>query len=71
MLKTQNQFMKKRQRLLKNNWKHGIIGIENPEKPITEVYKQIKTQRETKESLKKRRAKHRFNNLVRYFYFIY
>mmetsp|Transcript_23617 Transcript_23617/g.20984 ORF Transcript_23617/g.20984 Transcript_23617/m.20984 type:complete len:140 (-) Transcript_23617:44-463(-) len=64
-LKSQNQFLKKRQRLLKNNWKHGIIGVENPEKPLSDVYKEIRNDREAKFSVKVKRAKHRFNNLIR------
>ncbi|CAI2373706.1 unnamed protein product [Moneuplotes crassus] len=64
-MKTENNFLRKRNRLLKTNWKHGIVGIDSIETPVNEVYKQIKTQRESLEKLKARRAKARLSNLVK------
>ena len=65
MIKTQSQFWKKRTRLLKNNWKHGIVGIENTETPLSDVYKQMKAERMQKLTLKERRAKARMKNLIK------
>ena len=28
----------KRERLLKSNWKHGVLGIESPESPVSDPF---------------------------------
>ncbi len=35
----QKIFLNKRDRCLKNNWKHGIVGVEEPDDPGSEVFK--------------------------------
>jgi hypothetical protein len=32
-------FVNKRDRVLNNGWKHGILGVENPEDPGSSIYK--------------------------------
>lgn len=32
-------FVNKRDRLIKCGWRHGILGIENPDDPGTDIYK--------------------------------
>lgn len=64
-LKSENNFLSKRNRLLKNNWKHGIVGVDNVDNPRNEIYKQLKAQKQPMEVVKERRAKARLSNLIR------
>ena len=38
-------FVNKREKLLKAGWRHGILGVENPSDPGTEIYKDLQEQR--------------------------
>ncbi|CAI2376237.1 unnamed protein product [Moneuplotes crassus] len=44
-LKEKKNFITKREKLLKSGWRHGVIGIENPINPSSDVYNELhKTQ---------------------------
>jgi hypothetical protein len=58
-LKNEKQFLNKRDRLFKNTWKHGIVGVENPDYPKSDVYKQINTERHNIQAIKTNREKAR------------
>lgn len=62
--KSQKRFLNQRDRLLKNNWKHGILGIENPDSPTSEVYKEINSFRKSQQEFKDKRAKARQSVLM-------
>lgn len=32
-------FINKRDRVIRNGWRHGILGVENPDDPGTDLYK--------------------------------
>ncbi|CAI2387702.1 unnamed protein product [Moneuplotes crassus] len=40
-LKEKKNYVTKRERLMKSGWRHGVIGIENPLNPTSDVYNQI------------------------------
>ena len=58
-LRNQRRFLTKRERLLKSNWKHGVLGIEGPETPQSEVYKHLNKQKRMSTEIRERRAKAR------------
>jgi hypothetical protein len=55
--KTQRNFLTKRERLMKTNWKHGILGVDSPDTPQNGVYKQLSNEKLSKLVVKERRAK--------------
>lgn len=40
-LKQTKNFINKRDRIMKNSWRHGVVGVENPNDPDSEVYSDI------------------------------
>lgn len=34
-------FINRRDRLMKNGWRHGVVGVENPKNPDSDVYNDI------------------------------
>ena len=44
-MKNQRNFLTKRERLMKTNWKHGIVGVDGPETPQNNVYKSLNQQK--------------------------
>ncbi len=43
--KDQYNFAGRRDRQLKHGWRHGILGVENPDDPGTEIYKETQMHR--------------------------
>lgn len=43
--KEQQIFVNKRDRLLRNGWRHGILGVENTDDPGTDIYKEVQAKR--------------------------
>jgi hypothetical protein len=37
-IKEEKRFLGKRDRLLRSGWRHGIVGIEDPDMPKSKVY---------------------------------
>ncbi len=40
-LKKNKNFLTKRDRIMKNGWRHGVVGVENPLSPDSDVYNDI------------------------------
>lgn len=38
--KEQQMFINKRDRVIRNGWRHGILGVENPDDPGTDIFKE-------------------------------
>ena len=36
--KTTKNFLAKRDRIIKNGWRHGVLGVESPENPDSDIY---------------------------------
>jgi len=34
-------FINKRDRVIRNSWKHGILGVENPDDPGSDFYRDV------------------------------
>jgi len=43
--KDTQKFVGKRDRILKNGWRHGILGVENPDDPGTDIYRDLQQNR--------------------------
>jgi hypothetical protein len=63
-LKVEKQFLNKRDRLFKNTWRHGILGVDNPDSPTSGIYKKISIERNKQQAIKERREKVRQKVLV-------
>lgn len=37
-LKSNKDFLTKRDRIMKNGWRHGVVGVENPLSPDSDIY---------------------------------
>lgn len=37
--KEQQMFINKRDRIIRNGWRHGILGVESPDDPGTDIFK--------------------------------
>lgn len=37
-LKNTKNFLSKRDRIMKNGWRHGVVGVENPLSPDSDIY---------------------------------
>lgn len=55
-LKKQRNFLTKRERLFKSNWRHGIVGVEGPDSPKNEIYQKLNQEKSTKNALKVRKS---------------
>ncbi len=63
--KTQQVFFGKRNRIIKNGWRHGIVGVEDPDSPTPSVFYQEALERKNKiyhdkEVINVRRSKSKF-----------
>lgn len=66
----QKRFLNQRDRLMKNSWRHGILGVENPDDPKSEVYQQMNSERQTMYYKKENHASRRQHNLIKVWFYI-
>lgn len=64
--KQTKNYINKRDRLLKNSWRHGVIGVENPLDPDSEVYNDIHQNKLIEQKNKDIINNRRMKNLVKY-----
>ena len=60
------KFLNQRERLMRSTWKHGIVGVENPDSPQSDVHVETHNVQHKAYIIKERRAKARQVNLVKY-----
>ena len=51
-VKAEFNFINKRDRIMRNSWKHGILGVEIPDDPGSDLFKNIQEQRNYQQSEK-------------------
>mmetsp|Transcript_6558 Transcript_6558/g.5636 ORF Transcript_6558/g.5636 Transcript_6558/m.5636 type:complete len:175 (+) Transcript_6558:54-578(+) len=64
--KNTKNFINKRDRLMKNSWRHGVVGVENPLNPDSEVYNDIHHNKQLIEENKNYINNKRKKNLSKY-----